>query len=63
MKTAMKAKDTTSLATIRLIRSAFSNACIDLQVKDLNDEQVRGMYDAYLDLMGRKLSQRLSLLL
>jgi uncharacterized protein len=39
MKTAMKAKDTIKLAAIRLIRSAFANAAIDLKVKALNDEQ------------------------
>jgi uncharacterized protein len=39
MKTAMKAKDATKLATIRLVRSAFANAAIDLKVKALNDEQ------------------------
>jgi uncharacterized protein len=39
MKTAMKAKDTIKLATIRLVRSAFANAAIDLKVAALNDEQ------------------------
>lgn len=42
MKTAMKAKDTATLGTIRLIRSAFSNAQIDLKTEELSDEQVRG---------------------
>lgn len=40
MKVAMKAKDATTLSTVRLIRSAFSNACIELQVPQLDDEQV-----------------------
>ncbi len=44
MKVSMKAKDTTTLATIRLIRSAFANAAIELQVPQLNDEQVNS-YD------------------
>jgi hypothetical protein len=39
MKVAMKAKDTARLATIRLIRSSFANAAIDLKVPQLNDEQ------------------------
>jgi uncharacterized protein len=39
MKIAMKAKDTTKLATIRLARAAFANAAIELKVKALNDEQ------------------------
>lgn len=39
MKTAMKEKDTTRLATIRLIRSAFANAAIEYKVPALNDEQ------------------------
>jgi len=37
----MKAKDTTRLATLRLIRSAFGNACIDLKTKELTDEQAQ----------------------
>ena len=39
MKTAMKAKDTTTLATIRLIRSAFANAQIEEKTDALSDEQ------------------------
>jgi uncharacterized protein YqeY len=39
MKVAMKAKDTARLATIRLIRSSFANAAIDLKVPQLKDEQ------------------------
>lgn len=39
MKVAMKAKDTARLATIRLIRSAFANAAIDLKVEQLSDDQ------------------------
>jgi uncharacterized protein YqeY len=39
MKAAMKAKDTARLATIRLIRSSFANAAIDLKVPQLTDEQ------------------------
>ena len=39
MKTAMKAKDTTRLATIRLIRSAFANAQIEEKTDALTDEQ------------------------
>lgn len=39
MKTAMKAKDTTTLQTIRLMRSAFANAAIDLKTEQLSDEQ------------------------
>ena len=39
MKTAMKAKDTTTLATIRLIRSAFANAQIEKNTDALTDEQ------------------------
>lgn len=41
MKVAMKAKETAKLNTIRLIRSAFTNAAIDLKTKKLSDEQVR----------------------
>lgn len=43
MKIAMKAKDTAKLNTIRLIRSSFSNAAIDLRTEKLSDEQVRGV--------------------
>ena len=39
MKEAMKAKDTAKLSTIRLIRSSFANAAIDLQTQSLSDEQ------------------------
>jgi uncharacterized protein len=39
MKVAMKAKDTARLATIRLIRSSFANAAIDLRVPQLSDDQ------------------------
>ena len=39
MKTAMKAKDTTTLATVRLIRSAFANAQIEEKTDALTDEQ------------------------
>ena len=39
MKTAMKSKDTVRLQTIRLIRSAFANAAIDLRTDQLSDEQ------------------------
>mmetsp|Transcript_12493 Transcript_12493/g.25949 ORF Transcript_12493/g.25949 Transcript_12493/m.25949 type:complete len:193 (-) Transcript_12493:25-603(-) len=42
MKAAMKRKDTTTLATIRLIRSAFANAAIDLKTEKLTDEQAQG---------------------
>jgi uncharacterized protein YqeY len=42
MKIAMKAKDTARLNTIRLIRSSFANAAIDLKTEHLSDEQVRG---------------------
>ena len=41
MKIAMKAKDTARLNTIRLIRSSFANAAIDLKTEQLSDEQVR----------------------
>jgi uncharacterized protein YqeY len=40
MKTAMKAKDTVKLQTVRLIRSAFANAAIELRTEALTDEQV-----------------------
>jgi uncharacterized protein YqeY len=45
MKIAMKAKDTARLNTIRLIRSSFANAAIDLKTEQLSDEQVRGTCD------------------
>lgn len=41
MKTAMKAKDTLTLSTVRLIRSAFANAAIEIRAEKLTDEQVR----------------------
>ena len=41
MKVAMKAKDSVTLGTIRLIRAAFANAAIELRTENLNDEQVR----------------------
>ena len=40
MKALMKAKDTVKLNTIRLIRSGFSNAAIDLKTEKLSDEEV-----------------------
>ena len=43
MKVAMKAKDTTTLATIRLIRAAFSNAQIDLRINELTNEQAQNV--------------------
>lgn len=39
MKTAMKAKDTVRLATIRLIRSGLQNAAIEAKTDKVNDEQ------------------------
>lgn len=39
MITAMKAKDTTTLATLRLVKAAFANAAIDAKVEKLNDDQ------------------------
>ena len=39
MKTAMKAKDAVRLQTIRLMRSAFANAAIELRTDQLSDEQ------------------------
>lgn len=39
MKTAMRAKDTTTLATLRLIKSAFANAAIESKVDQVNDDQ------------------------
>eukprot|EP00546_Thalassionema_frauenfeldii_P010711 CAMPEP_0178923238 /NCGR_PEP_ID=MMETSP0786-20121207/16606_1 /TAXON_ID=186022 /ORGANISM="Thalassionema frauenfeldii, Strain CCMP 1798" /LENGTH=178 /DNA_ID=CAMNT_0020597707 /DNA_START=1831 /DNA_END=2364 /DNA_ORIENTATION=+ len=41
MKAAMKAKDTTTLGTIRLIRSAFANAQIEFKTDELTDEQAQ----------------------
>jgi len=41
MKIAMKAKDTARLNTIRLIRSSFANAAIDLKTEQLSDEQAQ----------------------
>ena len=41
MKSAMKAKDTLTLQTVRLIRSAFANAAIELRTEKLTDEEVR----------------------
>jgi uncharacterized protein YqeY len=43
MKIAMKAKDTVTLSTTRLIRASFANAAIELKTDKLNDEQVRGV--------------------
>lgn len=40
MKASMKAKETATLNTIRLIRSSFTNAAIDLKTDKLTDEQV-----------------------
>jgi hypothetical protein len=40
MKTAMRAKDAMKLGTIRLIRTAFANAAIELRTESLSDEQV-----------------------
>jgi Yqey-like protein len=40
MKVAMKAKDSTTLGTIRLIRTAFANTAIELRAESLSDEQV-----------------------
>lgn len=37
----MKAKDTVTLNTIRLIRSAFVNSAIELRAETLTDDQVR----------------------
>jgi uncharacterized protein YqeY len=39
MKAAMKAKDTTRLATIRLIRASFANAAIESRTDKVSDEQ------------------------
>lgn len=39
MKAAMKAKETTKLATIRLVRAAFANAAIEAKTDALSDEQ------------------------
>lgn len=39
MKTAMKAKDTTTLATLRLVKAALANAAIEHRVDALNDDQ------------------------
>lgn len=41
MKAAMKAKDQIRLNTIRLIKSAFTNAQIELRVEQLSDEQAQ----------------------
>lgn len=40
MKAAMKAKETAKVNTIRLMRSSFSNAAIDLKTDKLTDEEV-----------------------
>lgn len=40
MKVAMKAKDSVTLGTIRLIRTAFANTAIELRTENLTDEQV-----------------------
>lgn len=39
MKRAMKEKDLVTLQTVRLIRSAFGNAAIDLKTEKLSDDQ------------------------
>ena len=44
MKVAMKAKDSVTLGTIRLIRTAFANAAIELRTDNLTDEQVSGIF-------------------
>eukprot|EP00550_Attheya_septentrionalis_P007687 CAMPEP_0198282078 /NCGR_PEP_ID=MMETSP1449-20131203/1928_1 /TAXON_ID=420275 /ORGANISM="Attheya septentrionalis, Strain CCMP2084" /LENGTH=191 /DNA_ID=CAMNT_0043978157 /DNA_START=69 /DNA_END=644 /DNA_ORIENTATION=+ len=41
MKTAMKAKDTVTLSTTRLIRASFANAAIELKADKLTDEQAQ----------------------
>lgn len=41
MKKSMKAKDTITLNTIRLIRSSFANAAIDLKTEKLSDEDAQ----------------------
>jgi uncharacterized protein len=41
MKVAMKAKDTVTLQTVRLIRTAFANAAIEDQTDALTDEQAQ----------------------
>ena len=43
MKAAMKAKDTAKLQTIRLMRSSFANAAIELKTDKLNDDQKSGI--------------------
>jgi uncharacterized protein YqeY len=44
MKAAMKAKETARVNTIRLKRSSFSNAAIDLKTDKLTDEQVKACF-------------------
>lgn len=39
MKAAMRAKETTKLGTIRLIRAAFANAAIEFKTEKVSDEQ------------------------
>jgi len=41
MKASMKARDTTTLSTIRLIRSAFANAAIEHGADVLTDQQAQ----------------------
>jgi uncharacterized protein YqeY len=41
MKAAMKAKEASKLSTIRMIRTGFQNAAIELKIDTLSDEQVR----------------------
>lgn len=41
MKTAMKAKDAVKLQTIRLMRSSFANAAIELKTDKLSDDQAQ----------------------
>ena len=41
MKVAMKAKDTVKLQTIRLMRSSFANAAIELKTDKLTDDQAQ----------------------
>lgn len=40
----MKAKDTQTLQTVRLIRSAFANAAIELRTEKLTNEEVCTVY-------------------
>jgi Yqey-like protein len=45
MKAAMKAKAASKLSTIRMIRTGFQNAAIELKTDTLSDEQVRKSKD------------------